>query len=110
MDNKLINKARSLRQRATKPEQILWLRIRNRQIDNAKFRRQFPIPPFIADFACVDKKLIIEIDGETHVSQTNYDQDRTSILNQHGYTVLRFTNNEIMRNIEGVLIIIREHL
>ena len=77
---KLITKARSLRQNQTDVEHLLWQKLRNRQILNFKFRRQFPIPPFIVDFCCVELKLIIELDGSQHFEQAIYDKERSFIL------------------------------
>ncbi|MEQ1706372.1 MAG: endonuclease domain-containing protein, partial [Rickettsiales bacterium] len=75
------------------------------------FRRQYPIDKkYIADFVCLEKKLVIELDGGQHAEQIEYDNTRTKFLNQKGYEVLRFWNNDIMENIEGVLTLISEHL
>lgn len=100
---KLTNTARSLRQHQTDVEQLLWQRLRNRQIMNAKFRRQFPIDPYIVDFCCLDFKLIIELDGSQHIERSQSDMARSQILAQRGFKVIRFWNNEVMENIEGVL-------
>ena len=99
----LTNNARVLRQNLTDVEFLLWQRLRNRQILNCKFRRQFPIAPYIVDFCCLDLKLIIELDGSQHFEQSQYDSERNSYLAKRGFKVIRFWNNEVMENIEGVL-------
>ncbi len=72
-----------------------------------KFRRQFPIEPYIADFVCLEPKLIIELDGSQHFDQAAYDNERTDFLEQRGFKVLRFWNNDVFKNTEGVLESIR---
>ena len=101
---------RQLRQTQTKAEQKLWQKLRNRQLDNAKFRRQHPIKPYVVDFFCQEAKLIVEIDGGHHAEQINQDQERTKFLESKGYKILRFWNNEVLNNIEGVLQTISENL
>jgi very-short-patch-repair endonuclease len=100
---KLTNNARSLRQNQTDVEYLLWQKLRNRQILNFKFRRQFPIDPYIADFSCLELKLIIELDGSQHFEQAHYDNERDFYLAQRGFKVIRFWNNDVINNIEGVL-------
>ncbi len=99
-------KARALRKRTTKTEQILWAILRNRQVLDLKFRRQHPIDIFIADFYCHEIKLVIEIDGGIHNKPENIikDKQRTLHLELLGITVIRFTNNEVENNIENVII------
>jgi very-short-patch-repair endonuclease len=98
----LTDKARLLRKNQTDAEQLLWKQLRNRQLYNCKFRRQFPIAPYIADFACLELKLIIELDGGQHANQAHYDDQRTLFLEQRGFKVLRFWNNEVIDNMAGV--------
>jgi len=81
--------------------------LRNRRFYNYKFRRQFPIAPYIADFACLDLKLIIELDGGQHTEQKLYDNQRDIFLEQRGFKVIRFWNNDVIDNLEGVLESIR---
>ncbi|MFZ1413234.1 MAG: endonuclease domain-containing protein [Defluviicoccus sp.] len=100
---KPIGRARALRRRLTEAEQRLWARLRNRGFSGWKFRRQVPIGPFIADFACIEARLVIEVDGGQHASTEEADGERTKTLATFGYTVLRFWNNEVMTNIDGVL-------
>ncbi len=94
----------------TDAERVLWARLRNRGVLGAKFRRQVPIGPFIADFACLDSRLIVEVDGGQHASAESADNARSRILAEHGYTVLRFWNNEVLQNLDGVLAAIMEAL
>ncbi len=84
------NVARNLRQLATDAEHRLWQRLRNRQVCGAKFRRQHPVPPYIVDFVCLEKKLVIEADGGQHIEQQTYDEKRTAFLQAQGFRVLRF--------------------
>jgi very-short-patch-repair endonuclease len=99
----LTYKARSLRHNQTDVEHLLWQKLRNRQVLNFKFRRQFPIDPFIVDFCCLELKLIIELDGSQHLEQVTYDERRSLCLAQRGFKVIRFWNNEVIENSEGVL-------
>ena len=89
----------------TKSEWILWQRWRNKKVAGLKFRRQHPIDKFIADFHCHEKKLAIELDGGIHkrTEQKDLDKGRTETLNEFGITVLRFTNEEIINNLEDVI-------
>ena len=97
--------AQRLRRETTDAERKLWRALRNRQLDGAKFRRQQPIGPFIADFVCQERRLIIEADGGQHSESLN-DARRTAFLESKGYRVLRFWNNDILRNVDGVAQII----
>jgi very-short-patch-repair endonuclease len=103
----LINKAKTLRKNQTDVEQLLWRQLRNRQLCQQKFRRQFPIDPYIVDFVCLELKLIIELDGGQHADQIQYDNNRSLFLGQRGFMVLRFWNNDVIENMEGVLEAIR---
>lgn len=96
--------ARENRKRSTRPEQYLWSRLRNRRLFGYKFRRQHPIYPYIVDFACLQVKLVVEVDGNSHFTPKAqaYDARRTAHLEKQGYTVIRFTNREVMTNIDGV--------
>ena len=89
----------------TEAEKILWYRLRNRKLNGLKFRRQHPIDRFVADFFCVEKELVIEIDGGIH-NETNIkelDENRTYELERFGLKVLRFSNEEVENEIEKVL-------
>ena len=95
--------ARRLRGLQTDAERKLWSKLRDRQICRAKFRRQHPIGPFVTDFCCVEIGLIIELDGSQHMQQVQSDQLRSRYLEQRGYRVLRFWDNEVLANIDGVM-------
>ena len=96
--------ARKLRKNLTEEERKLWNLLRNRKFLNLKFKRQYPIYNYVVDFCCEEKKIVIEIDGGQHNEPENieYDKKRTEIINAEGYKVVRFWNNEINENIEGV--------
>jgi very-short-patch-repair endonuclease len=98
----LTDKARLLRKNQTDVEQLLWKHLRNRQLYNYKFRRQFPIEPYVADFVCLELKLIIELDGGQHASRIDYDDQRSLFLEQRGFKVIRFWNNDVIKNISRV--------
>lgn len=95
--------AKILRKRQTEAEKKVWSSLRDRRLKNQKFRRQVAMGPYIADFVCHEAKLIIEIDGGQHSVQENKDAQRTDWLNKEGYKVVRFWNNEVIENLEGVL-------
>jgi adenine-specific DNA-methyltransferase len=95
--------ARDLRQSRTDAERRLWWRLRDRRLTKFKFRRQHPIGPFIADFCCLEAKVIVELDGGQHTLQRQADGVRTAFLEAQGYRVLRFWDNEFLANTDGVL-------
>jgi very-short-patch-repair endonuclease len=96
--------AKKLRINLTEPERILWSFLKNKGINNVKFRRQVPIGKYIVDFLCYEKDLIIEIDGSQHAeAQKEYDLKRDKYLSNRGYKVTRFWNNDITENLEGVV-------
>lgn len=101
--NSLTENAKQLRNNATDAERLLWRYLRNSQLDNIKFRRQQPIENYIVDFASFAPKLVIELDGCQHAENYLYDQQRDMCLCRNGFTVLRFWNNEIFENVEGVV-------
>jgi len=103
------NHARSLRQNPTDAEMRLWSKLRRKQIDDHRFRRQVPIGPYIADFVCLEQRLVIEVDGGQH-SESVKDDIRTAWLGRQGFRVLRFWNNDVLGNTEGVLTVIAQHL
>lgn len=102
--NNLKQNARYLRKNMTDQERKLWQLLRNRQFHGYRFLRQFIIDDYIVDFVCCEKKLIIEIDGGQHNEMQNirYDKKRTEYLESKGYKIIRFWNNEIDNNIDGV--------
>ena len=102
-------RARALRRDAPDAERIVWRHLKNRQLGGFKFVRQEPIGPFIADFVCREKKLVIEIDGATHSSEEEIARDarRTTFLEGLGYRVLRFSNEQVFENIAALEEILR---
>lgn len=103
-------RARELRKHPTDTERLLRQRLRYWQIDGCKFRRQQPLGKYIVDFVCLEKRLIVEIDGGQHAHQVDYDQERDGWLRDQGLVVLRFWNNDVMENIDGVTEVIAENL
>ena len=104
--------ARNLRKNATKQERVIWNILRNSKIKHYKFKRQQPIGNYIVDFVCNEKMLIIEIDGGQHNETENIkaDIERTKYLESKGYKVLRFWNNDIDNNIDGVYMTILKNM
>ncbi|WP_414622118.1 endonuclease domain-containing protein [Calothrix sp. CCY 0018] len=98
-------KRRSLRQNIVKAEQIIWDKIRNRQIEDCKFRRQYSVDKFVIDFYSPILKLAIEIDGESHFKEgaAEYDRERQMYIESLGIKFIRFTNNDVYENLDGVL-------
>ena len=94
---------RALRANQTEAETRLWLGLRDRRLGGAKFRRQVPVGPYVADFACYTARLIVELDGGQHAENAEADALRTDWLEAQGFRVLRFWNNDVMANIDGVL-------
>jgi very-short-patch-repair endonuclease len=99
-------RSRELRTHATAAERLLWRKISNRQLAGARFNRQVPIGPFICDFVCRSLKLVIELDGGQHALSTDKDGQRTAYLERQGYHVLRFWNNDVLGNVDGVITVI----
>ena len=101
---KAVERARTLRKSDTEAERRLWEALRNRRLGNFKFVRQLSIGSYIADFACRDRKLIVEVDGATHGSKTevNYDECRSAYLREQGFHVLRFWNDDVYTGLPDV--------
>ncbi len=95
--------AQRMRKEMTEPETRLWLELRAARFRGIKFRRQKVIGNFIADFVANEPKLVLEVDGDSHATQAAYDARRTAFLEEHGYRVVRFTNADVMMNMDGVL-------
>ncbi len=95
-------RARELRKRPTEAESLLWRHLRHRQLNGRRFRRQHPIGRYIVDFACFERRLVVELDGGQHAGQKASDAIRTDWLKERGYRVLRFWNNQVMREIDAV--------
>jgi very-short-patch-repair endonuclease len=96
------NRAKILRRNATDAEKLFWQKVRNRQLGGLKFRRQQEITPYIVDFVCMEKRAVVEIDGGQHC-ESKADAVRDAFLEEQGFTVLRYWNNEVLHNIDGVL-------
>lgn len=94
-------RARSMRAQPTDAERLLWHYLRHGQLGGWKFRRQHPLPPYILDFACLDVCIAVEVDGGQHADSA-YDSTRDEHLRHHGWRILRFWNNDVLRNPEGV--------
>ena len=101
-------RAGSLRQNQTDAERLLWYRLRNRQFLGLKFRRQRPIANYIADFACLELGLVIELDGGQHTEQSGYDQHRAEVMKQAGFQTIRFWNHEVLSETDAVMEKIRQ--
>lgn len=95
--------ARKLRKSETDAERKIWQQLRSRSLNGAKFRRQHPIGPYVVDFICINEKLIIELDGSQHQQQQDYDAQRTAFLEQAGYRVLRFWDDDALSRTEDVM-------
>jgi very-short-patch-repair endonuclease len=109
LSNNLKTIAKELRKRSTETERLLWKYLRLKQLGGLKFRRQQPVDNYIVDFVCFEKRIIIEIDGGQHSVEKQKDRARDNCLVKQGYKVLRFWNNEVLTNIEGVLEMIRKN-
>ena len=108
MPNRLISLAKDLRKRTTDTEQLLWQCLRAKHFEGLKFRRQQPIGPYIVDFVCLEKKIIVELDGGQHAlpEEMRNDKKRDQWFEGQGYKVLRLWDNEMLSNIRGVLEVI----
>jgi len=100
---KILHRAGELRKQTTPAEKKLWAYLRLLRADGIHFRRQYAIGSFITDFCAPRRKLIIELDGSQHLEQEEYDEGRTKYLESQGYQVLRFWNNQILGDVEGVI-------
>ena len=106
---KQTKRAKSLRAVQTEAEGLLWSVLRGKQLSNMKFRRQHPIGPFYADFACVSKRLVVELDGGYHDSIQEEDLQRQHFINSQGWSVVRFSNDDVLRDVDSVLFAIASH-
>ncbi len=97
------DRARTLRRNMTEAETMLWSKLRDRQVEGLKFRRQHAIGPFIADFVCLERRLVVEVDGGQHAEVAERDEARSAIIAEHGFRVVRFWNSEVMANTRGVI-------
>lgn len=102
MKNLRTDRARDLRRDSTKPEKMCWELLRDRRLQGIKFRRQHPIGPYFADFACISARLVVEIDGEHHAYQADRDARRTTFMESQGWRVIRFWAVEVFESPEGI--------
>ena len=103
-------RARELRKNPTDAERLLWQKLRFWQVDGCKFRRQQPLGRYIVDFVCLQRKLIVELDGGQHAQHADYDKERDGWLRGQGFVVLRFWNHDVHANIDGVMEVILKNL
>jgi very-short-patch-repair endonuclease len=108
--NPTTNRARELRQLQTKAESLLWDIVRAKRLSGLKFRRQYAIGPFFAHFACAARKLIVELDGGYHDYQYTDDLSRQRFLEDQGWDVIRFSNEDVLKDVEAVAISIAKQL
>ena len=96
---------RGLRKKLTEPEQVVWYRLRSRNLNGIKFRRQYSVGRYVVDFYAPDARVVIELDGDSHYQDDAiaYDKIRTEYFESCGMKIVRFTNNDVMKNLEGVL-------
>lgn len=110
-DQRLTTFARANRQEPTPAENLIWQKVlRNRQLCGHKFLRQKPIGPYVVDFYCAELQLVVEIDGDSHAEQQDYDAQRTTFLESHGLRVLRYANRDILNNLPGVYAHLQQQL
>ncbi|NKJ41510.1 DUF559 domain-containing protein [Novosphingobium sp. SG720] len=103
-DQRPTARTRQLRNNPTEPERRLWQALRSRQVLGVRFNRQFPVGPYITDFASRTHRLVIEIDGAPHAQSEDYDRQRTAFLESQGWRVVRFWNGDVMSNLDGVVL------
>jgi very-short-patch-repair endonuclease len=102
-------KVRRLRRDTTFPERLLWSRLRTAQVAGLKFRRQHPVGPFVVDFYCAEASLVVELDGRSHDGKADSDEQRSSYLRGLGLRVIRYTNDEVLEDIDAVVEEIARH-
>jgi len=105
-----VTRAQQLRREQTPAEALLWQHLRGHRMLGLHFRRQHPLDRFIVDFCCVERRLVIEVDGPVHAGQLAYDDVRAETLQRLGYRVLRWTNDQIEHDLDAVLAALREYL
>ncbi|MHC4107453.1 MAG: endonuclease domain-containing protein [Planctomycetota bacterium] len=103
---RLAKHSRALRRDSTQPERALWYVLRNRRLAGLRFRRQQPIGSYVVDFYCPAARLVVEVDGETHIGRDAADRRRTAYLEKQGLKVLRVTNDEVLQDLEAVALAI----
>jgi very-short-patch-repair endonuclease len=97
------SRARQLRKNPTDAERLLWQKLRFWQVDGRKLRRQQPLGGYIVDFVCLERRLIVELDGGQHADRNAYDKKRDDWLRNQGFVILRFWNHDVLNNIDGVV-------
>lgn len=102
-NQRLLSNARRMRREPTDAERRFWFAVRAHRFGGCKFKRQYPIGPYIADFVCLERRLIVELDGGQHAQHVEYDAERTAYLQARGFRVLRYWNEEFLRNQMDVL-------
>jgi very-short-patch-repair endonuclease len=108
LDKNLTQIAKKLRKESTHAERLLWRHLKTKQLEGYKFRRQEPIGNYIVDFVCYENRIVIEVDGSQHQTEKAKDKKRDLWLKSQGFKVLRFWNNEVLNNLEGVYKVIKE--
>jgi len=103
IDDELLRRARAMRHDPAPAEMKLWRLLRDRQLGGFKFRRQHRLAGYIADFYCAEASLVIELDGDSHGDQAEYDERRTKRIERHGHCVIRFVNDDVFRHTDAVL-------
>jgi very-short-patch-repair endonuclease len=98
----LTKRARTFRKESTFPEKLLWGMLRSGRLEDLKFRRQYQVGPFVADFCCASVKLIVEVDGDSHAGTGARDDARTKVLEKLGFKIIRVTNDDILQSKEAV--------
>ena len=101
---------KSLRKRLTDAEKVLWKHLRAKQLQGLKFRRQEPIGKYVVDFVCYQKRIVVEVDGGQHSKESSKDEERDRWFQKEGYKVLRFWNNDVLTNTDGVLEVIMKNV
>ena len=101
--------AKNLRKSSTVAERLLWRHLRAKQVEGYKFRRQEPMGNYVVDFVCFEKRMIIEVDGSQHQIEKDKDNKRDKRFKEQGFRILRFWSNEVIKNTDGVLTVIREN-
>ena len=99
----LTETARKLRRQMTQPERLLWFRLRGGRLAGLKFRRQQPIEPYVVDFYCHERRLVVEVDGLSHAGAREDDVRRQAFLERQGLQVMRFTNDQVLHDLDGVV-------
>ncbi len=106
VSEQMVARGRQLRRKAPVPERLLWGRLRDGRCTRLKFRRQQPVGPYVADYYCAAVRLVIELDGRSHNGRGDEDERRQEFLERQGLKIIRFTNDEVLRDLNGVVTVI----